>query len=250
MNQKEFNQKFIEHIRRGENIEELLPLLQSFAKLPSSRALEVYREDYEARMSEALKNTYRKIHSVIGDEDFAALALSYLEHYPSTFSDLDEYGEKMEEFISRSTQLKSNFPFLSQLAHFEWSFRKIFHAKERPGLNPEELQASFGDEEAKLTFAPSCLLLAYDYAVEKIYSADEKTIPFDPNEQQFILMFKKESLVKIHLLSGAQHTTLKIFYTPTTLSACITKAPATMTPEEMRELFWILGREQILLKSL
>lgn len=250
MNQKEFNKKFIEYIRRGENTEELLPLMQSLARLPASRALEVYREDYEARMSDALKNTYRTVHSVMGDKDFATLALSYIEHYPSVFSDLDEYGEKMEEFISRSLQLKRNFPFLSQLAHFEWSFRKIFHAQEVLGLNAEELQSSFADEAAKLTLSPSCLLLSYDYAVEKIYSADETTNPFDPKEQQFILMFKKKSFVKIHLLSEAQHSTLKFFHTLSTLTECITKAPAKMTPEEMRELFWILGREQILLKSL
>lgn len=248
MKQAEFNKKFVNCIRTEEGVEEILPLMKDFPKLPAARALEVYREDYLVRMSEALKNTYRSVHSVLGDEDFFSAALSYLNQHPSTFSDLDEYGEGFEDFL-KSHLLSQDFPFLPDLAHFEWSFRLVFHSEEKKGLEAIELGQALSDEKMNLSLCPSALLLSYSYSVETIYSSGDEESDLDYSHEQHILMFKKNAFVKMHLLSKNQYEFMKNFHTPVSLSECIKIAPATMTPVEMQELFQILGTEQILLKS-
>lgn len=250
MNQQDFNKKFIECIRTGENSEELLTLMKSFSRLPSDRALEVYREDYQARLTDALKNTYRALHAVLGDEDFLLLARDYLKNYPSSYSDLDDYGDKMDDLL-RGHLLCDEYPFLSQLAHFEQMFRKIFHHEEVKGLPATDLQTVITDESAKLQLVPSAVVLSYDFSIEKIFSSclSEDDSSFDFLIPQIILMFKKNGLVKMHLLSIDQSETLKKFHTPLSFSTCIKTAPATMTPDEMQSLFLIIGLEQILLKS-
>lgn len=249
MNQSEFNKKFIECITRSQNENELMPLVKDSARLSAARAFEVYREDYQVRMTEALKNTFRSIHSVLGDDDFFRMALDYLDRYPSSFSDLDEYGHHLPHYL-KNHSLSEDYPFLSQLADFEWAFREIFHSGEVLGPNADELQKLFADENTKLVLSPSAKVLHYDFSIEKIYShkdSDEEKMNY--SSEQFILLFKKNSLVKLHLLSKNQWELVKFFHTPKSLLECVQNAPATMTPEEMSGLFRVLATEQILLKS-
>ncbi len=250
MNQQDFNKKFIESIRNGQNEEDLIATMKNFPRLSSSRALDVYREDYQARLSDALKNTFRSVHAILGDEEFYRLARSYMNVFPSTFSDLDDYGDQMDDFLSGHS-LEEDFPFLSQLAHFERMFRIIFHSEERQGLSVLDLQAALTDENVRLRLVSSTLVLSYHFSIEKIYSSSlsDDDSPFDFHSPQNILMFKKDGLVKMHLLSNDQSEMLKKFHTPLSFSDCIKIAPATMTPAEMQTLFQIIGQEQILLKS-
>lgn len=248
MKQSDFNKKFVHCIRTEEGTNDLIPQMKNFPRLPAIRALEVYREDYLVRMTEALKNTYRSVHSVLGDEDFFTAAMSYLDKHPSTFSDLDEYGADFAAYL-QTHQLSKDYPFLSELAGFEWSFRIIFHAEESNGLDGAGLANELTEEKNKLILSPSALLFSSDYSVERIYSSGEEETEFDYFQAQHILMFKKKSFVKMHILSKNQYEIVKKFHTPISLMECINLAPVTMTPAEMQELFQILGTEQILLKS-
>lgn len=248
MKQSEFNKQFIEAISSGLGFEEILPLMKNFSQLSAHRALEVYREDYLVRLSEALKNTYKTVSAVLGDEDFFQLATEYLARYPSSFSDLDDFGHRLEEFLT-THPLSQDYPFLPQLARFEWMFRLVFHAKEVQGLSALELERSFQEDSWLLTLVPSAFVLSFDYAVEKIFSSIEEDKEFSFDFPQYILIFKKKAFVKMHFLTKNQYDVVKNFHSPLSLSSCIKKAPATMTPEEMQSLFTILASEQILLKS-
>lgn len=178
--------------------------------------------------------------------------MAYLKTHPSTFSDLDEYGDSFPLFL-QGNEICSDYPFLPQLAHFEWSFRDIFHSAEVPGLNALELQQTLPDDSQPLQLVSSACLLSYNYAIEKLYSLkdqnEDEEEEFNFSQEEYILMFKKNSFVKMHILSKNQWSLLKNFQTPSAFLTCLKTAPATMTPEETQELFQILGTEQILLKS-
>src|SRR4051812_23405500 len=99
MKQKEFNFKFVEAISTGNILQDdLLSQIKNGPVLNATRALEVYREDYESRLTDALKNTYRGIHSLIGDEDFLLLVKDYIRLHSSNSSDLDDYGSYLSYF--------------------------------------------------------------------------------------------------------------------------------------------------------
>jgi hypothetical protein len=250
MNQKDFNQKFVDHIRSGEKNPELASLIKDSPRLSALRALEVYQEDYEARLSEALANSYRAVHSIVGDDDFYQLARDYLKIYPSSSSDLDDYGDQMSAFLSTHS-LNEDYGFLSELAHFEWSFRNVFHKQEEWGLNANELQEYLTAEATSVRLIQSAQLLHYHYLIDKIYSLSEsdEESEIDIEHEQYLVMFKRGVMVKTHSLSKNQSEIMKKFQTPATLLSALQSAPATVTPEEIQELFLILGKEQMLLKS-
>ena len=106
MNQKEFNLTFTGFVRtpNSDGLCTLLTQIKEGSKISAARALEVYQEDYRARLTEALKNTFIAVYHIIGDETFSQLAGEYIDFYPSPFSDLDDYGNHFAQFLSFKTR--------------------------------------------------------------------------------------------------------------------------------------------------
>jgi uncharacterized protein (UPF0276 family) len=106
--------------------------------LSISGAFKVYENDYSARMSEVLGEVYPSLWKIFGDEDFFKLCRVYIKNHPSTSYNLNDYGDKMAEFLlevgERDLQFKSFFSEiftaknLSELANLEWEIHNLFHA--------------------------------------------------------------------------------------------------------------------------
>lgn len=249
MKQKEFNQKFAETIRSGRINKELVTLIKDSPKIKAHRALEVYQEDYQARMTGALQNTYRAISALIGDEDFFRLSEDYINKYPSSYSDLDDYGNYFSEFLL-THHLNEEYIFLSELAHFEWSFREVFHLPQMIGLEATQLQQYLQENSLKVHLVNSARLLHYSFLIDKLYALKDVNDPddenFDYNQEQYLLMYKDGVRVKIHALSKNQWEIMNILRTPQTLFDILQNADS-ITPSEVQELFQILGANQLLI---
>lgn len=245
MNQADFNKLFINYITSECAPSDWATELKDSSKLSAIRALEVYKEDYQVRLTEALKSTYRACHRILGDDSFYEIAQEYINQTPSSFSDLEDYGHLFPHFLKEHSRI------FSELAHFEWAFKEIFHLPEVLGVNSEELGQILNSKDEKLILASSVRLLDYTYKIDELFSTQENFESTDRySDEQYILLFKKNSLVKMHLLSKNQWEFMKKFHAPHSLLHCLQNAPVAMTPEEVRELFQILGSEQILVKSL
>jgi hypothetical protein len=97
---------------------------QAVGSDPAAR-LAIYRDGYRLRLLEALATDYWALKSIVGDDAFEALSLSYVEATPSTFRNLRWYGASVAEFL-RETAPWSNAPWLSELARFEWALGVAF----------------------------------------------------------------------------------------------------------------------------
>ncbi len=251
MKQKEFNLKFAETIRSNQIDEELVALIKDSPKIKAHRALEVYQEDYQARMTEALRNTYRAINALIGDEDFFYLAKDYIENYPSPFSDLDEYGNCFSEFLT-AHQLNEDYVFLSELAHFEWNFREVFHQAHEIGLEATLLAQLLQEDSCKIQLVHSVRVLHYSFLIDKLYALKDETDhndeDFDFNQNQYLLIYKDGVMVKIHSLSKAQWKIVNTLEAPHSLLSVLQNADS-ITPSEVQELFQILGANRLLIKK-
>lgn len=251
MNQKKFNDLFTNAIRNNKNYpENLISKIKDGPKLSAKRAFEVYQEDYQARLSEALKNTYQAIHNIIGDEDFYNLSQDYINIYPSSYSDLDDYGNYLFEFL-KTHPINNEYIFLSELAHFEWMFKEIFHQPQKLGLSPSELLIEMSVSSNKFQLISTLKTLKYSHLITKLYSLKNDEYDIDYQEEEFILMFKKDVMVKTLNLSKSQWQIVHFLHKhqSVSLDQIIQNAPLTVTPEEFQSLFQILGSNRLLLKS-
>lgn len=255
MKQKDFNQKFVSLISKPNALvaDELSGHLKNSPKLSASRALEVYQEDYQARLCEALKNTYRSIYFILGDEEFNQLASDYIANYSSVSSDLDDYGNHLEFFIATHI-LGNEYPFLAELANFEWNFRDTFHTRQPRGLSAEELSQLLQEENQLVTLVPGLKLLKYNFLISSLYALkdqpDNEQEKFDIHQEDYSLMIKTHSVVKTYRLSTYQWDILLEFYNKNnSLFRVLENLNKQIQPEEVQALFKILGANQLLMHS-
>lgn len=87
--------------------------------------LQVHRQGYVARLTEALGETYEATWWVLGDEEFFKYCEKFILENPSSVYNLSNYGKGFSDFL----QTTSEMPFLKVLASFEWEFKEFFHQK-------------------------------------------------------------------------------------------------------------------------
>jgi len=255
MKQKEFNEKFVSLIRKSASTEfiELLADIKDGAKISALRAIEVYQEDYQARLIDALKNTFLAIHNLLGDDLFHQLGNDYINAYPSHFFDLDQYGDNFSSFLI-SHNLLEDYVFLCELANFEWNFREVFHLHMNEGADGLKLMEMLANGDLQVQLVSSARVLHYNYQITKLYALkdfDDKNDDhhFDFHIPEFILMNKNGQKIKTHILSKNQSDIIERFLKPNSLLEVFSNPPPTITPEEIQSLFQILGTDRLLLPN-
>ena len=89
--------------------------------------LGIYRNAYRVRLIEALEETYPVLHSVLGDEDFAALGGAFVAAQPSVHRSIRWYGGELAEFLARCPPYADQ-PIFAELALLEWTLAEVFDA--------------------------------------------------------------------------------------------------------------------------
>ncbi len=105
----------------------------STEKVSAETRLEIYSEAYRWRLVECLEANYPVLSRYLGDENFSALALGYVDEYPSEYRNVRWFGDRLAEFIADTEEFSDN-PFVIELAKLEWILSLVFDAKEAPIL--------------------------------------------------------------------------------------------------------------------
>lgn len=104
------------------------------AVLSAEQGLAIYHNAYRARLLEALRGDYPAVHGWLGDEEFDALALAYVDAHPSQHFSLRWLGAELAAFIDGHLIPAQAAP-LSELARLEWAFTLAFDASEGQPLS-------------------------------------------------------------------------------------------------------------------
>ncbi|MDO8494631.1 MAG: DNA-binding domain-containing protein [Deltaproteobacteria bacterium] len=126
----DFQKRFVRSVLRSKSDPALAKTIRPGGTLPGPAAvLKVHREGYFARLTEQLGETYEAVWSVLGDQKFFQLCREYIRKHPSIFYNLSDYGAEFPLFLEKQKEAKK-FPFLPDLALFEWGFKEVFHGAE------------------------------------------------------------------------------------------------------------------------
>jgi hypothetical protein len=155
-------------------------------KVPVDVRLHIYGHAYRTRLQEALMANYSVFHAYVGDETFESLCDAYIDAHPSTFKSIRWFGDAFSIFISKSP-LHEEYPYLSELAQFEWTLGLVFDAADAPLIEIETMQDIPPEawENMRLECHPSVHRLSLSWNVVQIWQAmmaDET--PDDPLHAQ------------------------------------------------------------------
>lgn len=110
------------------------------ARAPKATMLGVYHHAYWARLIEVLRNDFPKLHQMLGDQAFDALARACISRHPSTYRSVRWLGLALPRFLE-SEPAYIGTPALSQMAAFEWAQAMAFDAADESVAEPQELLA-------------------------------------------------------------------------------------------------------------
>ncbi len=241
----DFQKIFLKSISNDHSID-LESLIKPAGSLNAQQAIQVYRGDYKARLSEAIGELYESIWYVLGDEDFFNVAKDYIDTHPSTVKELGSYAQDFPQYL-KAHPLVEDFPFLSQLAEFEQTFWQLFHQEETQVFDPFiEIDASeLG--QTKFKMPDHCRLFSWPWSIDKIFEArsgeNEQEINWDVPSS--CMLVKLNQKISIFNLSENQYKTLINI-----AGGCSIESSLEGSAEEISSLFSLLRTQMIPLRKI
>lgn len=213
--------------------------------LTQEAAINVYRGDYYARLSEAIGERYESVWFVLGDEDFLQLAREFIESNPSGVRDLGSYAEEFPQYLKACSH-HDEFPFLSDLAFFEQNFWRLFHSPPANSYDPFGAIAAEDLGNTRWLLPEGSFLQSWDYDIPLIFAAREgkaEDEELDYEHAAAVLMIKLEQNVRIIRLTPNQYAILGNLNEGATLEEALVGEPT-----EIQNLFTLLKGQGIPLR--
>lgn len=105
-------------------------------KLPKGalRRIQTYRDLVKSSFYEVLSNIYPDTHKLL-DKEWNNLISKYIEKYPPNSPILTKVAERFPLFLSEEKNIQIKYPFLSELALYEWLEVDIYGRETRTKTN-------------------------------------------------------------------------------------------------------------------
>jgi len=133
----------------------------------TSHGFAVYRGNVFGNWAKALASAYPIVRKIVGGEFFEGLAREYARAHPSTSGDLNEYGERLSEFVATFPHTQ-DLPYLSDVARMEWLAHRAYYAADAMPFDLTKISDS-NPEALRPRLAPACALLVSDWPLARIW---------------------------------------------------------------------------------
>jgi len=178
----------------------------STAKVPAEKRLAIYANAYRARLMDALASNYPILYQYLGTTSFEKMANNYLSQYPSHFRSIRWFGDQLPDFLNHHDQYKT-FPYLSELAQFEWLQTLVFDSADSPTIKMEEIAAIPPESWAdmRLHVHPTLHRLHLSWNVVQIWqSISDNQSPDEPIKNvssSYWILWRRDLINRFCLLS-------------------------------------------------
>jgi hypothetical protein len=224
---------------------EIVPLAEAIIQptphFSSSRHLEIYREQFWLRHTEALLEDFPGVAGTLGQADWERLTEEYLLAHPPTSYGLRELGEKLPGFVETASFLPHR-ELVTDMARLEWAHIELFDAADAPRL---DVTALAGLDEAELAgsrlrISPLVRLLRMSYLVTelrgRLLRASGCTASLPEPDAANLVVHRHELTIVHHRLRPAPFALLEALARDATLSeacevACAVGSGATREVE-------------------
>lgn len=156
------------------------------------RRMAVYRELIYNNVEDFLANTYPVLKEILGDKSWHVLVREYfVQHRSSTPLFMQMPGEFLVYLQTERDPQANDFPFLLELAHYEWTELELAVSDEKitmEGIDPN------GDLlNGRVAISPLCRFLGYQYPVHRIGAS---YLPMEPESTHLIIFRDRKDNVE------------------------------------------------------
>ena len=149
-------------------------LLASNPSISAGTAIEIYRNNYQGALINTLELVYPVCKKIVGEQCFRGLATRYIQLYPSTNPDLNQYGGMFAEYLEHHVLKQPAFadlPYLADLARMEQYIHKVYYADDDAEFDFDFLSRISGSKADGLYFilSNSLEMMSSEYPVYEIW---------------------------------------------------------------------------------
>ncbi len=131
-----------------------------------AKRMQVYRELFFNNVESFLSSNFPVIRSILNNQQWTELCQDFFSRHSCKTPYFSEIPEEFIDFLQTKRNNTDDYPFLLELAHYEWVEMALSIAKEEPPLITEDFIDSLA--EKSLNLSPLSWLLAYQFPVHKI----------------------------------------------------------------------------------
>jgi uncharacterized protein len=176
---KSKQQEFVAYIRDPEN--NPVP-----ADVKEHRMV-MYRELFFNNIEGFLSGNFPVLRKILDDQQWFALAQDFFEKHPCQSPYFAQIPEEFLDYLQNERDSSGDFPFLLELAHYEWVEMALSIAKESvidSNPDPDDLLTR------NIAVSPLAWPLAYQYPVHKIAPA---FLPLEaPEQPTFLIVYRNK----------------------------------------------------------
>jgi len=160
------------------------------------RRMKIYNELLFNNVEDFMSNGFPVLREITSDEKWTRMIRDYFENHKATTPlFLEMTREFLKYLMHERIAEEDDFPFMLELAHYEWVELGLSISDQEPDLSKIE---SDGDLlEGKPVLSPVAWPLSYSYPVHKI---DPDFLPEQPDEQPAHFVVYRDSDDEIHFL--------------------------------------------------
>lgn len=167
---KSFHRQFEAYLKGEDNA--ITDAVISDEKGDATERMNIYRDAYAIRLIDILYGDFPTIYQILGTQTFVEMARAYLAKYPSTSFTVRHFGQHLGKFLHETTPY-ADYPYLWQMADFEWAKGTVFDAPDTDIFTLEQLVEIPAEawDTATFEFVPAMTRLIYDYNIPQIWQA-------------------------------------------------------------------------------
>jgi uncharacterized protein len=152
----------------------------------------MYRELFFNNINGFLASNFPVLRTLLNDEQWFELAQDFFANHASQSPYFSEIPEEFLAFLEHERDNADDYPFMLELAHYEWVEMALAIAKEELVINNAKLTL-----QTRVQLSPLAWSLAYQYPVHKI-SPD--FLPKTPPEQPTCLIVYRDTHDEVHFI--------------------------------------------------
>ena len=145
----------------------------------------MYRELFFNNIDGFLTSNFPVLYSLFSSEKWTDLIQDFFEHHVCQTPHFSEIPEEFLAYLQNERKNPNDFPFLFELAHYEWVEMALSISHEEfKSLPLENLMT------AKLKLSSLACVLAYQFPVQKICA---EFIPFTNEQSTFLVVYRNKN---------------------------------------------------------
>jgi len=161
----------------------------------------MYRELFFNNINSFLSSNFPVLRTILTDEQWQELAQDFFVTHRCQTPHFSEIAEEFLDYLQNQRNTTEDYPFLLELAHYEWVEMAVSIAQATPNYgNPHFVNTIL---QQHLALSPVAWPLVYQFPVERIGPA---FLPLSAPDQPSYLIVYRDSEDQVHFMQTTPYT--------------------------------------------